>query len=172
MPDDGFAFGGLLQIQRGFVDRGAAQQSGRCLQGRCVPDLLAAVAWQYERQIAALNQNYAAIQSSYAAQQAELSAQISELQDAVQRTLNLYEAGINVVRVNLDRADPPREVIDSFREVQAAQQERDRGYEPLLKTTADTIARYSTVFLGFPIWGMTALSCAETPPSFCTNTSV
>ena len=37
----------------------------------------------YERQIAALNQNYAAIQSSYAAQQAELSAQISELQDAV-----------------------------------------------------------------------------------------
>ena len=45
--------------------------------------LLAAVAWQYERQIAALNQNYAAIQSSYAAQQAELSAQISELQDAV-----------------------------------------------------------------------------------------
>ncbi len=50
----------------------------------------------------------------------------AELQDAVQRTLNLYEAGINVVRVNLDRADPPREVIDSFREVQAAQQERDR----------------------------------------------
>ena len=25
----------------------------------------------------------------------------AELQDAVQRTLNLYEAGINVVRVNL-----------------------------------------------------------------------
>lgn len=45
--------------------------------------LLAAVAWQYERQIAALNQNYAAIQSSYAAQQADISAQISELQDAV-----------------------------------------------------------------------------------------
>ncbi len=44
----------------------------------------------------------------------------------VQRTLDVYESGINVVRVNLDRADPPREVIDSFREVQAAQQERDR----------------------------------------------
>ena len=50
----------------------------------------------------------------------------AELQENVQRTLDLYEAGINVVRVNLDRADPPREVIDSFREVQAAQQERDR----------------------------------------------
>lgn len=50
----------------------------------------------------------------------------SQLEEAVQQTLDLYESGINVVRVNLDRADPPREVIDSFREVQAAQQERDR----------------------------------------------
>ena len=59
---------------------------GGCAGGAAVvilAGLLAAVAWQYERQIAALNQNYAAIQSSYAAQQAELSAQISELQDAV-----------------------------------------------------------------------------------------
>ncbi|MGB8622785.1 MAG: protease modulator HflK, partial [Paracoccaceae bacterium] len=31
-----------------------------------------------------------------------------------------------VVRVNFDKADPPAEVIDSFREVQAAEQERDR----------------------------------------------
>ncbi|HWL55730.1 MAG TPA: FtsH protease activity modulator HflK [Paracoccus sp. (in: a-proteobacteria)] len=49
-----------------------------------------------------------------------------DLKLSVQNTLDAYEAGINVVRVNLDRADPPREVIDSFREVQAAQQERDR----------------------------------------------
>jgi len=49
-----------------------------------------------------------------------------DLKLSVQSTLDAYEAGINVVRVNLDRADPPREVIDSFREVQAAQQERDR----------------------------------------------
>jgi membrane protease subunit HflK len=53
-----------------------------------------------------------------------IAAELQEL--AVQQTLDSYEAGINVVRVNLDRADPPREVIDSFREVQAAQQERDR----------------------------------------------
>ena len=50
----------------------------------------------------------------------------SELERAVQETLNSYESGINIERVNLARADPPREVIDSFREVQAAQQERDR----------------------------------------------
>jgi membrane protease subunit HflK len=44
----------------------------------------------------------------------------------IQATLDEYVSGINVVRVNLDKADPPREVIDSFRDVQAAEQERDR----------------------------------------------
>jgi len=44
----------------------------------------------------------------------------------IQATLDEYESGIRVVRVNLDKADPPREVIDAFREVQAAEQERDR----------------------------------------------
>ena len=50
----------------------------------------------------------------------------SEVTSAIQGTLNSYDAGINVIRVNFDKADPPREVIDSFRKVQAAQQERDR----------------------------------------------
>lgn len=50
----------------------------------------------------------------------------ADLHQGVQATLDSYDAGINIVRVNFDRADPPREVIDSFREVQAAQQERDR----------------------------------------------
>ncbi len=50
----------------------------------------------------------------------------TELTQAVQRTLDTYQSGIHVVRVNLDRADPPREVIDSFLEVQAAQQRRDQ----------------------------------------------
>ncbi len=44
----------------------------------------------------------------------------------IQSTLDEYDSGIRVVRVNLDTADPPEEVIDSFREVQAAEQERDR----------------------------------------------
>lgn len=44
----------------------------------------------------------------------------------IQATLDEYDSGISVVRVNLDRADPPSEVIDAFREVQAAEQERDR----------------------------------------------
>lgn len=47
-------------------------------------------------------------------------------QQGIQATLDEYDSGITVVRVNLESADPPREVIDSFREVQAAEQERDR----------------------------------------------
>ena len=44
----------------------------------------------------------------------------------IQDTLDSYESGINIVRLNLDRADPPSEVIDAFRDVQAAEQERDQ----------------------------------------------
>jgi membrane protease subunit HflK len=46
--------------------------------------------------------------------------------ERIQAVLNEYESGINVVRVNLDQADPPAEVIDAFREVQAAEQARVR----------------------------------------------
>ena len=49
------------------------------------------------------------------------------------------DAGITIVRVNLDRADPPAEVIDAFREVQAAEQERDR-----LERQADAYANRVT----------------------------
>ena len=48
-----------------------------------------------------------------------------ELQSLIQQTLDNYAAGVNIVRVNFDRADPPSDVIDSFREVQAAEQTRD-----------------------------------------------
>jgi membrane protease subunit HflK len=63
----------------------------------------------------------------------------SDLQIAVQSTLDSYDSGIGVVRVNFDRADPPTEVIDAFREVQAAQQERDR-----LEKEADAYANKVT----------------------------
>ena len=48
-----------------------------------------------------------------------------EVRELIQATLDQYDAGVNIVRLNLDKADPPREVIDAFREVQAAEQERD-----------------------------------------------
>ena len=47
-----------------------------------------------------------------------------EVKDLIQQTLDEYGSGVNIVRVNFDRADPPQQVIDAFREVQAARQER------------------------------------------------
>ncbi len=57
------------------------------------------------------------------------------LKDLIQSTLNSYDSGVNVIRVNFDKADPPMEVIDAFRDVQAAEQERDR-----LQNVADAYA--------------------------------
>ena len=59
----------------------------------------------------------------------------SRLEDLIQLTLDSYDSGVNIVRVNFDKADPPQEVIDAFRDVQAAEQERDR-----LEKTADAYA--------------------------------
>jgi membrane protease subunit HflK len=47
-----------------------------------------------------------------------------EVQELIQATLDEYGSGVHIVRVNFDKADPPTEVIDAFREVQAARQER------------------------------------------------
>ncbi|MCB1342925.1 MAG: FtsH protease activity modulator HflK [Pseudooceanicola sp.] len=49
-----------------------------------------------------------------------------DVQELIQSTLDAYNSGVNIVRVNLDKADPPNSVIDAFRDVQAAEQERDR----------------------------------------------
>jgi modulator of FtsH protease HflK len=50
----------------------------------------------------------------------------ADLLTAIQGTMDSYGSGIRVIRVNFDQADPPKEVIDSFRAVQAAQQQHDR----------------------------------------------
>lgn len=53
----------------------------------------------------------------------------------IQSTLDDLDSGISIVRVNLDKADPPTEVINAFRDVQAAEQERDQ-----LESQADAYA--------------------------------
>lgn len=62
-----------------------------------------------------------------------------DVRTQIQSTLDSYESGLTVIRVNFEKADPPREVIDAFREVQAAQQERDR-----LEKEADAYANRVT----------------------------
>jgi len=59
----------------------------------------------------------------------------SSAEELIQATLDSYDSGVNIVRVNFDKADPPAPVIDAFRDVQAAEQERDR-----LQNVADAYA--------------------------------
>ena len=50
--------------------------------------------------------------------------------------------------------------------VSQAEREREAGYEPPLKAMVPNIDAYETIFLGFPIWGMTAPSVIR---SFLSN---
>jgi modulator of FtsH protease HflK len=48
------------------------------------------------------------------------------VQTLIQETLDSYEAGILINSVNLEKADPPPQVIDAFEEVQRAEQNQNR----------------------------------------------
>ncbi|MEW5424738.1 FtsH protease activity modulator HflK [Amorphus sp. 3PC139-8] len=49
-----------------------------------------------------------------------------QVQELMQRTLDHYEAGIEVAQVQLQKVDPPQQVIDAFRDVQAARADQER----------------------------------------------
>jgi membrane protease subunit HflK len=49
------------------------------------------------------------------------------VQELMQRTLDNYGAGIQVTQVQLQKVDPPAQVIDSFRDVQAARSDAERA---------------------------------------------
>ena len=59
----------------------------------------------------------------------------TEVQQLARDALNHYGAGVEILRVNLQRVDPPLQVIDAFRDVQAARQDQDR-----LRNEAETYA--------------------------------
>ncbi len=54
----------------------------------------------------------------------EIERQVQEL---MQRTLNNYGAGIIIQQVQMLKVDPPNEVIDAFRDVQAARADQERA---------------------------------------------
>lgn len=57
----------------------------------------------------------------------ERRAEVEEaVRNLVQGTVDAYRAGITIVGIQLERADPPGEVADAFEEVQRAQQDLDR----------------------------------------------
>jgi membrane protease subunit HflK len=49
------------------------------------------------------------------------------VQDLMQRTLDAYGAGILVQQVQMQKVDPPQQVIDAFRDVQAARADLERS---------------------------------------------
>ena len=57
------------------------------------------------------------------AARAETEASVQQL---IQRILDGYGAGIRIVQVQLQKVDPPAQVIDAFRDVQAARADQER----------------------------------------------
>lgn len=50
----------------------------------------------------------------------------NSVQDLMQRTLDKYGAGVLIQQVQMQKVDPPQQVIDSFRDVQAARADLER----------------------------------------------
>ncbi|HRJ68362.1 MAG TPA: FtsH protease activity modulator HflK [Beijerinckiaceae bacterium] len=51
----------------------------------------------------------------------------SAVQELMQKVLNEYGAGVTVQQVQLQKVDPPAQVIDAFRDVQAARADQERA---------------------------------------------
>jgi membrane protease subunit HflK len=49
------------------------------------------------------------------------------VQELMQRVLDTYSAGVQITQVQLQKVDPPSQVIDSFRDVQAARADLERA---------------------------------------------
>ena len=64
-----------------------------------------------------------------------------ETQDIIQSLLDEYESGIQVTQVQTQKADPPDEVIDAFRDVQAARADMERSKNEAEAYQNDVIPR-------------------------------
>ena len=49
------------------------------------------------------------------------------VQDLMQRVLDTYQSGVQITQVQMQKVDPPQQVIDSFRDVQAARADAERS---------------------------------------------
>jgi len=49
-----------------------------------------------------------------------------KVRELMQKTLDSYGAGVTITSVNIQKADPPAEVIDAYRDVQAARADQER----------------------------------------------
>ncbi len=64
-----------------------------------------------------------------------------EVQDITQKILDEYGSGIQITQVQTQQADPPSQVIDAFRDVQAARADRERSKNEAEAYANDVIPR-------------------------------
>jgi len=64
-----------------------------------------------------------------------------ETQEIIQSLLDEYESGIQITQVQTQKADPPDEVIDAFRDVQAARADMERSKNEAEAYQNDVIPR-------------------------------
>ena len=50
----------------------------------------------------------------------------NSVQELIQKTLDEYKSGVRITQVQLQKVDPPQQVIDAFRDVQAARADAER----------------------------------------------
>jgi membrane protease subunit HflK len=78
------------------------------------------------------------------------------VRELMQRTLDTYGAGIQITQVQLQKVDPPGQVIDAFRDVQAAKADQERlqneaqayanGQVPLARGDAEKILQEAQAY--------------------------
>ncbi len=64
-----------------------------------------------------------------------------EVQEIMQQILDEYGSGIQITQVQTQQADPPNQVIDAFRDVQAARADRERSKNEAEAYANDVIPR-------------------------------
>jgi len=64
-----------------------------------------------------------------------------KVRDAMQLILDNYEMGVNIERVQLLRADPPQNVIDAYRDVQNAKQDKEKAINQAYSYRNDIVPR-------------------------------
>ena len=64
-----------------------------------------------------------------------------DTQDIIQKILDEYQSGIQITQVQTQKADPPDQVIDAFRDVQAARADMERSKNEAEAYANDVIPR-------------------------------
>ncbi|HBT43621.1 MAG TPA: FtsH protease activity modulator HflK, partial [Rhodospirillaceae bacterium] len=65
----------------------------------------------------------------------------AKTRDLLQRILDSYGAGIAVAELKMQKADPPKEVIDAFNDVQRARQDQERSVNEAVAFRNDIVPR-------------------------------